>query len=131
MSTIQIQTSVEQLLDAVAQLPPEEIASITEKIIALRASHVAPHIEKEEADLLMQINQAIPTDIRLRYKELIDKRQAETLSDVEYEELIHLTEQVEQKETERVTALAALARLRHVLLSDLMTTLGIQAPTYD
>ena len=131
MSTIQIQTSVEQLLDAVAQLPPDELASLTEKIVALRASHAAPHLEQDEASLLLQINRDIPSDIRHRYNELISKRQAETLSDTEHNELIKLTDQVEQRETERVTALAALARLRHISLTDLMTTLGIQAPTYD
>ena len=131
MSTIQIQTSVEQLLDAVAQLPADELASLTEKIVALRANHAAPHLEREEADLLLQINRDIPPDKRLRYSELIVKRQAENLTSAEYTELINLTNQVEQREAERVTALAALARLRQISLPDLMTALGIQAPTYD
>ena len=50
MSTIQIQTSVEQLLDSVAQLPPDELASLTEKIVALRANQAAPHVAHDEAD---------------------------------------------------------------------------------
>ncbi len=131
MSTIQIQTSVEQLLDAVAQLPPDELASLTEKIVALRASHAAPHIEADEANLLLQINRDIPPNTRLRYNELISKRQAETLNAAEHTELINLTNQVEQREADRVTALAALARLRQISLPELMTALGIQAPTYD
>ena len=131
MSTIQIQTSVEQLLDAVAQLPPDELASLTEKIVALRATHAAPHIGQSETDLLLEINRDIPTETRHRYKELIAKRQAETLTSAEYAELISLSNQVEQREAERVAALADLARLRHTSLPELMKDLGIQAPAYD
>jgi hypothetical protein len=131
MSTIQIQTSVEQLLDAVAQLPADELASLTEKIVALRASHTAPHVEANEAELLLEINRDIPVNIRLRNNELIKKRMAGTLSGIELTELISLSNQFEEREAERVTALAALARLRQMSLSDLMTALGIQAPTYD
>jgi len=131
MSTIQIQTSVEQLLDAVAQLPPDELASLTEKIVALRASHAAPHLEQDEASLLLQINRDIPTDIRLRNNELIKKRMAGILSGTELTELIDITNQFEQREAERVAALAALASLRHISLRELMTDLGIQAPTYE
>lgn len=131
MVTIQIQTSVEQLLDAVAQLPPDELDSLTEKIVALRASHAAPHVEANEADLLIQINRDIPTDIRLRNNELIKKRKAETLSSTELTELISITNLFEQREAERVAALAALARLRHTSLPELMKDLGIQAPTYE
>ncbi|MBA3873764.1 MAG: STAS/SEC14 domain-containing protein [Chloroflexota bacterium] len=131
MSTISIQTSVEQLLDAVAQLPPDELDSLTEKIVALRAAHAAPHVEANEAELLLQINRDIPTDIRLRNNELIKKRIAETLSSTELTELINITNLFEKREAERVTALAALARLRQMSLPDLMTALGIQAPTYE
>ena len=131
MSTIQIQTSVEQLLDAVAQLPPDELAALTEKIVALRARHIAPHIERDEADLLLRINRDIPSDTRRRYDELIGKRQAETLSANDYTELIDLTRQIEHLEAERVSALAELARLRQMSLPNLMVELGIQTPTYD
>ena len=131
MATIQIQTSVEQLLDAVAQLPPDELDSLTEKIVALRASHAAPHVEKSEADLLLQINRDIPTETRNRYKELISKRRSETLNSAEHTELLSLSDLVEQREAERVTALAALAGLRHTTLPELMKALGIQAPTYE
>ena len=131
MSTIQIRTSVEQLLDAVAQLPPDELASLTEKIVALRASHAAPHVETDEATLLLQINQDIPSDIRSHYTKLIDKRHAGTINTGELAELIDLTNQIEQREAKRVAALAALANLRHTSLSDLMSALGIQTPTYE
>ncbi len=126
MATIQIQTSVEQLLDAVSQLPPEEIASLTEKLIALRATRSAAHVEAGEAQILLQINRVPSTAFRQRYDELVVKGQAETLSDSEHAELITLSDEYEQLEFERVQAMADLARLRKKSLSDLMTELGIQ-----
>ncbi len=128
MTTIQIRTSVEQLLDAVSQLPPEEIASLTKKLIALRASHSATHVEADEAQILLQINRAPAAALRQRYDELVAKRKAETLSDTEHTELITLSNEYERLEFERVQSLANLARLRQKSLSDLMIELGIQQP---
>ena len=48
----------------------------------------------------------------------------------EYGELLQLTDQVEKLEAERVVALADLARLRQVSLSELLAQLGIQASPY-
>ena len=88
------------------------------------------HVERDEAHLLLQINRDIPSEIRHRYDELIHKRQAETLNDVEHTELIDLSQQFEQREAGRVKALANLARLRQISLPDLITALGIEVPTY-
>jgi hypothetical protein len=79
-----------------------------------------------EADLLRQINRDISPDVLSRYNELFGKRQAETLTPAEYTELLTLTNQVEQREAERVSALAELAKLRQISLSELMTALSIQ-----
>ncbi len=130
MSKIQIQTTVEQLLDAVAQLPPDEIASLTEKIIYLRATHIATHVEANEADLLLQINSSFPSDLRHKYDKLIGKRQAESLTVLEHTELIRLTTQFEQLEFERINALSELARLRHKSLSALMDEMGIPSANH-
>ena len=78
-----------------------------------------------EADLLLQINRDIPTDIRLRNNELIGKRQSETLTEAEYAELLKLSDQIELMQVQRITALVALAQLRQISLSDLMIALGI------
>ncbi|MCA0457343.1 MAG: STAS/SEC14 domain-containing protein [Chloroflexi bacterium] len=125
MATIQIQTSVEQLLDAVAQLPPEEIAALTEKLIVLRATHSTHHVDGDEAALLLQINRLPSSELQKRYEVLINKRQNETLDTNEHDELIAISNQYEQLEYERVQALAELARLRKTSLTELMNKLGI------
>jgi len=84
----------------------------------------------DEAELLQEINQAIPTDIQKYYDELIAKRQDEMLTPEEYKDLLRLTEQVEKLEAQRIKNLVNLAHLRKVSLTELMEYLGIQTPEY-
>lgn len=58
------------------------------------------------------------------------KRQAEILTPEEHSELLHLTEQIEKLQAQRMEYLAELARLRGTSLTALMKNLGIQMPTY-
>ncbi|MBO3457309.1 hypothetical protein G7B40_005455 [Aetokthonos hydrillicola Thurmond2011] len=84
----------------------------------------------KEAQLLHKINQGINLELRAQYQTLPAKPEAETLTDAEYNTLIQLSNQIEQFGVERLEALANLAQLRQVSLSDLMETLGIQPVTY-
>jgi hypothetical protein len=85
---------------------------------------------EEEAQLLQQINQGVPTDLRAQYQVLRAKREAATLTEAEHQSLIKLSSQIEQIGADRLEALATLAQLRQVALTDLMQTLGIQSVTY-
>ena len=88
-----------------------------------------PPTSQTEADLLLKINEGLPAPMRQRYTELIARRQAETLTDAEYAELLELTQQVEAYQALRVAYLAALAQLRKVPLATLADSLGIKAPS--
>jgi hypothetical protein len=57
---------------------------------------------KEESKLLIKINQGVPEEIQVPYNELIAKRQSETLSPDEYDELLRLTDQVEKIDAENI-----------------------------
>jgi hypothetical protein len=87
-------------------------------------------MSQSEADLLLKINEGIPAPLRQRYAELIARRQAETLADAEYDEMLQLTQQVEAFQARRVAYLAELAQLRHVPLAALADSLGIQEPSH-
>jgi hypothetical protein len=87
-----------------------------------------PPTSQTEADLLLKINEGLPTSTRQRYAELIARRQAETLTDAEYAELLELTQQVEAYQARRVACLAELAQLRKVPLATLADSLGINEP---
>ncbi|MGH8603975.1 MAG: STAS/SEC14 domain-containing protein, partial [Gammaproteobacteria bacterium] len=99
------------------------------RVVALRAQREAPHLPHEESALLLRINHPIPPQLQGRYDELIAKRRVETLTAEEHAELRQLTDQVEQLEADRATALVELARLRQVPVAEVMRTLGIQSPT--
>lgn len=97
---------------------------------SLQARRRAPGLSQGESELLAKINQGFPPDVQRRLNELVAKRQAETLTPGEHEELLRLIEQSEKAEAARVEALAQLAALRGVSLTKLMDDLGIKAPDY-
>ena len=132
MPVIQVEArvSLEQLLKAVEQLPPDELVPFVERVLALRAQRVAPHLNADESALLQRVNHGLSPDKQQRYDELVAKRQAEVLTDEEHEELIALSDEQEMIAADRLAALADLARLRGVPLATLVDSLGL-APSID
>jgi hypothetical protein len=130
MTTIPIEVSTEQLLRAVERLPPQDLEAFVAQVIALRAQRSAPHLSPEETALLRHINASLAPDLQRHFDELIAKRQAETISPNELQELVQLTEQIEEQDAQRLAALGDLARLRKMTIPALMDLLGIRAPTY-
>ena len=84
----------------------------------------------EEGQLLQKINRGIPSALRKRSEELIEKRDAERLSGSEQQELKRLTGEIEQIEAERIGYLKELASLRGMTLRALMEKLGLNGPMY-
>ncbi|MBW4620179.1 MAG: STAS/SEC14 domain-containing protein [Cyanosarcina radialis HA8281-LM2] len=122
--------SLEELIKEVDRLDENDLDRLLHQVVFLRARRKAKVLPETEAQLLLQINQGIPADIRDRYQILRQKREAETLTDTEYNALIDLSDRIEQIGVQRLEALANLALLRQVSLLDLMETLGIQPVTY-
>jgi hypothetical protein len=84
-----------------------------------------------ETDLLQQINQGLPLTIHPRYEELNAKLHVETITPAEHEELLQLSDELEQADAERLRHLIALAQLRQVPIDTLMDQLGIrQSPIH-
>lgn len=127
---VEAQLPTDELLRAVGQLNQADLEQFVSQVIALRAKRQAPSLPRVESELLLKINEGVPSDIQKRYNDLIAKRQAETLAPDEYEELLRLTQQVEKLEARRVEYLAELARLRGTSLTALMENLGIRPPAY-
>jgi hypothetical protein len=131
MSTIPIEISTEQLLQAVERLPADELAAFAARVNLLRARRETPRLSEDETTLLLQINRAglEPTQ-QARFDALVAKRQAETIAAAELQELIELTNLSEQRDVERLQALGSLARLRGSTVPELMDALGIRPPAY-
>ena len=132
MTTVQVeaQLTTDELLRAVQQLDKTELEKFVFNVVNLRAKQQAPSLPKNEAELLQKINQGLPKEILDKYNELVAKRQAENLTPDEHNELLELTDQVEKLEAHRVEYLAEMARLRQTSMTDLMSSLGIQSPSY-
>ncbi len=79
-------------------------------------------------ELLTKIRQGIPADLQRRFDDLIGKRRGRTISQAEYEELLRLTEQIEDLDARRVEYLAELARLRETTVPALMKDLDLKTP---
>lgn len=132
MSTVQVQTelSFDELLKAVQQLSSSDLEELMSQVVALQAQRKASSLPKAETDLLLKINQGLPAHRQQRFNELVAKRQAETLTPEEYQELLQLTDDIETSDAQRVYYLTELARLRGVSLTALMKDLGIRPPAY-
>ncbi|MBK8454575.1 MAG: hypothetical protein WAQ53_02585 [Thiofilum sp.] len=132
MPTVQItsEVSTEQLLHSVANLPAHDLEAFVTKVLTLRAKLKAPSISHTEAQLLTQINQGLSAQEQERWTQLEQKRQAETLTPKEHQELLTLNDQMEQLNVVRMQALTTLAFIRQISITTLMQNLGIRTPDY-
>jgi hypothetical protein len=81
-----------------------------------------------ESDLLKEINLGVSTDTWDEYHTLIAKRQAQTLTDDEQQQLIGISDRLEVANVRRMKALIELSDLRGQPLSTVMQELGITSP---
>ena len=73
MSVIQVdvQLSTRDLLQAAEQLDANELNTLVDALISLKARRHAPVLPQAEAELLQEINQGLPAGFQARYTELI------------------------------------------------------------
>src|SRR5438093_2089866 len=123
MPTIHIET--EQLLHAALQLPRAELEQFVTRLLVLSIQQDTPRLAQAESELLLKINQGLPPATQQKLDELIAKRQMQTLTPEEHQELIRLTEDIEKSDAERLQYLLQLAALRNLSLDALTRHLGI------
>ena len=88
-------------------------------------------ISQAESQLLLEINTGLDQETWRRYKELKEKRRAETLTRDEQKKLIEISDQIERQNARRVGCLAEIARIRKVTIRELMQQLGVETPAYE
>lgn len=123
--------SRQRLLEEAGQLSLPELDKFVSEVIALRARRIAPSLTREESALFQKINSGLSPEARQRYRDLIEKRRADRLTQAEYDELVELTNQSEKKQAERLEALIELAEVRNTTLPELMDKLGIKPPPVE
>lgn len=125
METPANQLSTEQILSAVSRLSLPELEQVFDHVLVLQAERKAVHLSATESVLLARIGQGLPSALRKRLTSLRAKRENETITDAEYEELTGLTDRAEELHADRLAALAELAKYRGVNLAVLIDQLGI------
>ena len=121
----------EQARDVVERMSRSELDQFVPEVLALSARRRAPMLSHVESNLLQTINRGVPEAVRVRSRELNNKRRAGTISETELAELIRINDFVEQMATDRVEAMAELAQVRQTTLPELMRTLGLLPKAYD
>ncbi|HKP11297.1 MAG TPA: STAS/SEC14 domain-containing protein [Blastocatellia bacterium] len=120
--------STEQIISAMSHLSLPELEQVFNHLLALRAERKAPHLSASESALLLRINQGLPAELRDRIAVLRTKREDDSITGAEYDELTRLVDRAEELHAERMGALCELAKLRSVRLPVLMDQLGIHFP---
>jgi len=131
MENMQPSLSVEAILTTVRQMPIAELEQLVDQVIAIRAERVATHLTADKSASLARINKGLPAEDRDRMRALIEKRDNETITAEEWQELAALTDRLELLHAERLAALTESAKLRGVTLDEVMSQLGIQFPDHD
>lgn len=129
MPTIQVET--DELLKAALQLPQVELEQFVRRLFSLKARERASVLSEREAELLEKIYQKPPAARQQRMNQLIEKRQAYTITPDELQELIELTDQAEAFDAARLELISELAHLRNVPLDQFIQQLGLQRVPHD
>lgn len=123
---IQSQLPFEQLIQTVEQLDSTELEQLIAQAIRVQTKRKILSLPNDQSLLLQQITQCIPNQLQERYDFLISKRQDNSLTDEEYQELINLGEYVEAIDVKRLENLTELAQLRQMSLNDLIQEFQLQ-----
>lgn len=135
MATIEVRpganVSVEEILNGISRLNTEELNHFVDKVLALRAKRLAPSLSHDETALLKKINRGLPAAKRKRLTLLNGRQTEEQLSEVEYQELLAIIEELEQLNTERVQYIGELGQLMGKPVRELIQELGIRPKSYE
>lgn len=120
-----------QILDAVKQLPTNELEDFISQVLVFQAKRRAKNLPEAEIRLLKNIYRKFSSEKLARLRNLKETRQAKELNETDYEELAALTDLLEEFHAQRMKNLVKLAKIRGIGLEETMTQLGIKLPDYD
>lgn len=130
MQTVEIkkglQIGFDDLVRGISKLNTAELTTFFEQLNQVMGNQKTPSSQIQEAILLKQIKVLIPASVIRRFKELQTKQHNNTISDKEQEEILLITDFIEEKSAERITLLAALAKIRQVPLPDLVKQIPLK-----
>lgn len=122
-----------RLAEAYNQAPAaqrKEVLQTIKQMLLGTTKTKAPRLSKKETELFLIINQGLPADQQKRIDELTEKMEFESITDAEHAELLRLTNAMEMAQVKRLKAVAELAKVRNVSLSEMMRQLGLEPGRY-
>ncbi len=117
--------SVDELFKAVDDLSEADLENLMCRARAARTRRNPSVLSEQETTLLLKINHALPEEIHQEFITLRDRRDADIITDAEYEQLLEVSDRIEELAADRAIALVKLADLRQVSLMQVMDDLGI------
>lgn len=118
--------SMKALLKEVEKLNPTELEAFVDEVLSMKARHHVPSLDQKETELLLAVNQKLPTALQSRFEFLTKKRREGSLTEQEHAELLGLSDQIEKRDLERLKLLSELAQLRGISLRALTVQLGMK-----
>jgi len=107
-----------------------ELDQVMQEVLILRRKKLPSVLSQNETELLKKINTGAPSVIQKRYNFLVKKRNNETLTDEEYQELLELTTYMENLGVKRLEYLIELAKLRYLSLDEIVEQLQLKPRLY-
>jgi preprotein translocase subunit SecA len=116
---------IDDLITGVSSLETSEIEFFMQKLGQLIARRKTSSASEQETILLTAINQAIPQKLQMRYTEMVEKLENETMTPAENKVFLKLVEKMETQNAKRLQYLLELSQLRGVSLETVMSQLHL------
>ena len=120
------QISINELLQRVGQLSTREFEAFFNKIQSLRVQKTVSNTDFEASKLLKQINTGLLSTKQTRFEYLVARRDARTITELEFEELFKLTHDIEKNDVIRLKRIAKLADLKRMTLPEVVSFYNLQ-----
>jgi hypothetical protein len=114
MPTVNIRTqvSLDELVNGVKQLSDSELDQFISRVMGVKAGRTGESIGSQEADLIKRINEGLLPEEWERFHTLEALRKSEKLKPEEQQELIAITDRIEQINFHRLQYLIELSKLK-------------------
>lgn len=129
---VDLPPEIESKVREVAQAEGLEVSALMREAVEARVRQYDPARPLTESDLLLRINRLVFSEAFWnRYRELVAKLNAGTLTPNEQADLFAHTDQTENRDAERLPYLVALARLHGITVEQVITQLGLRPVSFN
>ena len=115
-----------RLLKNVENMETPILETFLEEVSLILARRKAASLSKKETILMDKINNSVSASIRTRQQELSLKSRANEISEQEREELLSISQKIEEGDLIRIQSIAELAQLHEVSIDAMMKNLGLK-----